>query len=442
MLPGGHDQHVRRRGRPAADGAILARAGPRARPPPPHREGRAQLPAPAGHLGAERGQRADAPGRQRVPRLRRPRRSSPSSRRGGRLLFDASLPDGDGSYRVLPLPVARARPATRPVAVAQRTGPSAVTVLRELERGHGRRPLAGPRGPRRRLAEARRRRRRGAASRRASTCTSAARVSRCGRWARAGASWARRARGPPGRRVSVTRARGGACRPPTPWPAGSCPRAVVRAVAARPRRAGSAPRRAAPRCTARAASSCTSPSTTRAARWRSSTSPRALRRPRRAAPPAAGRPARHRRTTRRSSSSAPTRSPTRGAWPARRASCCRASEPLAPEATRVPRRWTAAAPAGPGARALLRGGAASACGCDRRPGRPAEYAALWRARARRRARAAARGPRRAAQRAADAPARPLRHARRRGCTGSGSSPTTASAQIAHRLDELGWTAAS
>jgi hypothetical protein len=46
---------------------------------------------------------------------------------GGRTLFDASLPDGDGSYRAYRFPW-RARPATRPVAVAQRTGPSAVTV--------------------------------------------------------------------------------------------------------------------------------------------------------------------------------------------------------------------------------------------------------------------------------------------------------------------------
>jgi Arylsulfotransferase (ASST) len=46
---------------------------------------------------------------------------------GGRTLFDASLPDGDGSYRAYRFPW-RARPATRPVAVAQRTGPSAVIV--------------------------------------------------------------------------------------------------------------------------------------------------------------------------------------------------------------------------------------------------------------------------------------------------------------------------
>jgi hypothetical protein len=45
----------------------------------------------------------------------------------GKLLFDAQLPDGDGSYRILRFPWS-ARPGTRPRAVAQRTDPTHATI--------------------------------------------------------------------------------------------------------------------------------------------------------------------------------------------------------------------------------------------------------------------------------------------------------------------------
>jgi hypothetical protein len=45
----------------------------------------------------------------------------------GRLLFDASLPEDDGSYRILRYPWS-ATPKTRPDAAARRTGPSSVSV--------------------------------------------------------------------------------------------------------------------------------------------------------------------------------------------------------------------------------------------------------------------------------------------------------------------------
>jgi arylsulfotransferase ASST len=45
----------------------------------------------------------------------------------GRLLFDAQLPDGDGSYRILRF-AWRARPATRPRVAVERTDPSHATV--------------------------------------------------------------------------------------------------------------------------------------------------------------------------------------------------------------------------------------------------------------------------------------------------------------------------
>jgi hypothetical protein len=45
----------------------------------------------------------------------------------GRLLFDASLPEDDGSYRILRYPWS-ATPRTRPDAAARRTGPSSVSV--------------------------------------------------------------------------------------------------------------------------------------------------------------------------------------------------------------------------------------------------------------------------------------------------------------------------
>jgi hypothetical protein len=45
----------------------------------------------------------------------------------GRLLFDASLPQDDGSYRVYSFPWS-AKPRTRPVAAARRTGPTSVSV--------------------------------------------------------------------------------------------------------------------------------------------------------------------------------------------------------------------------------------------------------------------------------------------------------------------------
>ncbi|QEC48374.1 ArsR family transcriptional regulator [Baekduia soli] len=47
--------------------------------------------------------------------------------RSGRLLFDARLPEGDGSYRTLRFPW-RGRPLTRPAVVVRRTDPAHVTV--------------------------------------------------------------------------------------------------------------------------------------------------------------------------------------------------------------------------------------------------------------------------------------------------------------------------
>jgi hypothetical protein len=48
--------------------------------------------------------------------------------RGGRLLFDAQLPDGDGSYRVLRVPWS-ATPRTRPAVAVRRTAPGRVSVF-------------------------------------------------------------------------------------------------------------------------------------------------------------------------------------------------------------------------------------------------------------------------------------------------------------------------
>ena len=47
--------------------------------------------------------------------------------RGGRLLFDARLPDDDGSYRVFRFPWS-ATPTTRPAVAARRTAPGSVAV--------------------------------------------------------------------------------------------------------------------------------------------------------------------------------------------------------------------------------------------------------------------------------------------------------------------------
>ena len=128
MLPGRPDQPLRRRGRAAAEGAVLARrsswrsttAG----------TARRSCAATAARRTPRRRARAACrrARRQRVRRLRRRRRSSREFTRGGRLLFDAQLPDGDGSYRVLRVPW-RATPRTRPALAVQRTGPGRVAVF-------------------------------------------------------------------------------------------------------------------------------------------------------------------------------------------------------------------------------------------------------------------------------------------------------------------------
>ena len=145
MLPGnGGRQHVRRRGRPAAEGALLARADPQARPARAARATVArQYHAPERHLGPERGQRADARRRQRVRRLRLAAVLLASSRPTGRLLFDASLPQDDGSYRAYRFPWS-ATPKTRPDVAARRSGPTGRVAVYASWNGATRRgPLAG-----------------------------------------------------------------------------------------------------------------------------------------------------------------------------------------------------------------------------------------------------------------------------------------------------------
>ena len=144
MLAGRPDQPLRRRGRAAAEGARLARAGPGARPPPAPRDGGAQLPPRSGHLGPERGQRADAPRRQRVRRLRvdavllrvHAGRAAAVRRPAARRRRELPGPAG---------PVARdaAHPAR---ARGAAHGPRARRRLRELERRDERPALAGAGG--------------------------------------------------------------------------------------------------------------------------------------------------------------------------------------------------------------------------------------------------------------------------------------------------------
>ena len=264
MLPRRPDQPVRRRGRPAAEGARLARAGPGARPAPPPRDASsASYRRARGHLGAERGQRADA---ARAATCSSASASTPffsEFTRGGRLLFDAQLP---GRRRQLPRPARplerdAPHPARRSRSRRDRARPR--RGLRELERRHDGRALAGAGRPRRAVPSRRWRPARGTGSRPASTSPATA------------TRFAVRALGARGRAPRDLGAGGRTVTAP-----GSAtdrlarrvlPRAVV--LAARvdgPRRLGAAACGA--RCTARAASSCSSPSTTRPARWPSSSS--------------------------------------------------------------------------------------------------------------------------------------------------------------------------
>ena len=162
----GH-QHVRRRGRPADEGALLARSGAQARPAPPPRGAGAPVPAARGHLRPERGQHADAPRRQRVRRLRR-----------AAVLLGVLVEGPDAVRREpaagrrqlprLPLPLeGHTQDPARRGGAPQR--PHRGVGLRELERRHGRGALAGAGRPERDLARARFLGRPRATSRRAST---------------------------------------------------------------------------------------------------------------------------------------------------------------------------------------------------------------------------------------------------------------------------------
>ena len=86
-----------------------------------------QYRAARGHLRPERGQHADAPpvGNVFVGFGAQPFFSEFSSK--GRMLFDASLPQDDGSYRAYRFPW-KATPRTRPDVAARRSGPTAVSV--------------------------------------------------------------------------------------------------------------------------------------------------------------------------------------------------------------------------------------------------------------------------------------------------------------------------
>ncbi len=143
------------------------------------------------------------------------------------------------------------------------------------------------------------------------------------------------------------------------------------------------------------------------------------------------------RATRRSRPSAPMRWSTRAA--SRRAtgwSSCATSRST-PADTAFLAAWAAALARRRSARRSARGRCAALVRV-RRPGRPG------RLRSRSGTRTGSEPPtprRRPARRARHAPAAPLRHAGRRASRASGSSPTSASPQIEHALDELGWTAA-
>ena len=353
MLPGGRvslfdDEAGPPQKAPSSRGLVLALDRRRA-----PGDGRAQLPARAGHLGAERGQRADAPGGDGVRRLRRRRRSSRSSRAAAGCSSTPSCPDGDGSYRVLRFPWS-ATPRTRPALAVRRTAPRPRRRLRELERGHDGRALAGAGAAATAVPlRAAGRRRRGTGSRPASTSPRPRPGSRCARW---GARAPPRDLGAGGRAVTA------------PGSAADrlarrvLPRAVVLAArvdgAAAPRRRG-----AAPRCTARAASSCSSPSTTRAARWRSSTSRGGCAgrdvdscSSRSSARGIAGDPG--------GRGQAPLRDHRRAApGPARRARRSSRDEPARARGHRVPRRaGSAAGAAGPGARVASAWPRCSGCG--------------------------------------------------------------------------------
>ncbi len=68
----------------------------------------------------------------------------------GRLLFDASLPTDDGSYRTFTFPWT-ATPRTRPALAVQRSSPSSITLYASWNGATDVVPLAGVGGGRRRL---------------------------------------------------------------------------------------------------------------------------------------------------------------------------------------------------------------------------------------------------------------------------------------------------
>ena len=153
MLPQRPDQHVRRRGRPAAAQPLLARSDPAARTSAAtRRRWCASSPARATTSAQSEGSMQRLPGGNVFVGFgSQPFFSEFSSR--GKLLLDGSLPQDDGTYRDLPLPLERHAqdPAggRRAAAGHRRLG------LRELERRHGGRQVAGAGRPERRRSLAR-----------------------------------------------------------------------------------------------------------------------------------------------------------------------------------------------------------------------------------------------------------------------------------------------
>ena len=170
MLPRRPDQPVRRRGRAAAEGALLARAGPaRSTGATARRDGRRAVPPRARHLGPERGQRADLAAAATCSSASASSPFFSEFTRDGRLLFDAQPARGRRQLPRLPLPLERdaADPARRrgPAhrAGARRRSTRAGTARRASRAGRCSAARSG--GP----ARADRRRPPGAGSRRAST---------------------------------------------------------------------------------------------------------------------------------------------------------------------------------------------------------------------------------------------------------------------------------
>ena len=139
---------------PASRGLIL-----QARPTRRHRHrGAAAFHRAERHLGPERGQRADARRAATCSSASARSRSSPSSRPSGRLVFDAALPQDDGSYRVYRFPWngdarrrcrtprTRDRPVERVAVYASWNGATNVARWQVLAAA-GAAPRAAPRRP-------------------------------------------------------------------------------------------------------------------------------------------------------------------------------------------------------------------------------------------------------------------------------------------------------